>query len=61
MPRGLPKPPHLVMSKPIIHFAHANGFPARTYTKLFSLLEPDFDIRFLERHGHDPRYPVTDG
>ena len=48
------------MTKPIIHFAHANGFPARTYTKLFSFLEPKFEIRFLERHGHDPRFPVTD-
>lgn len=49
------------MSRPIIHFAHANGFPACTYTKLFSFLEPEFDIRFLERHGHDPRFPVNDG
>ncbi len=48
------------MSKEIIHFAHANGFPARTYTKLFALLEPDYEIGFLERHGHDPRFPVTD-
>ena len=49
------------MSKQIIHFAHANGFPARTYTKLFSCLEPRFDIRYLERHAHDPNFPVTDG
>jgi pimeloyl-ACP methyl ester carboxylesterase len=49
------------MSKQIIHFAHANGFPARTYTKLFSFLEPRFDIRYLERHAHDPKFPVTDG
>ncbi len=49
------------MSKEIIHFAHANGFPARTYTKLFSFLEPRFDIRYLERHAHDPKFPVTDG
>lgn len=48
------------MNKPKIHFAHANGFPARTYTKLFSFLEDDFDIGFLERHGHNPKYPVTD-
>ncbi len=48
------------MSKPKIHFAHANGFPARTYTKLFSFLETDFDIGFLERHGHQPKFPVTD-
>ncbi len=49
------------MIRNIIHFAHANGFPARTYTKVFSILEPDFEIRFLERHGHDPRYRVTNG
>lgn len=48
------------MSKPKIHFAHANGFPARTYTKLFSFLEDDFEIGFLERHGHNPKFPVTD-
>ena len=48
------------MSKPKIHFAHANGFPAGTYKKLFSFLEDDFEIGFLTRHGHDPQYPVTD-
>lgn len=48
------------MSKPKIHFAHANGFPAGTYTKLFSLLAADFEIGFLERHGHDPKFPVSD-
>ena len=49
------------MSRRIIHFAHANGFPAATYTKIFSLLKPSFEICYLERHGHDPDYPVTDG
>lgn len=48
------------MSKPVIHFAHANGFPARTYTKLFSFLADDFEIGFLTRHGHDPQFPVSD-
>jgi pimeloyl-ACP methyl ester carboxylesterase len=48
------------MSKPKIHFAHANGFPARTYSKLFALLENDFEIGWLERHGHNPKFPVTD-
>lgn len=48
------------MKKQIIHFAHANGFPAKTYNKLFSLLEADFEIGFLERHGHNPKFPVTD-
>ncbi len=49
------------MPKEIIHFAHANGFPAKTYNKLFSFLEKDFEINYLERHAHDPRFPVTDG
>jgi pimeloyl-ACP methyl ester carboxylesterase len=45
----------------IIHFAHANGFPARTYTKIFSLLEKDFDVNFIERHAHNPNFPVSEG
>ncbi len=49
------------MSKPIIHFAHANGFPAKTYNKLFSFLEKDYEINYLPRHAHNPKYPVTDG
>ena len=48
------------MNKPKIHFAHANGFPAKTYNKLFSFLEDDFEIGFLERHGHNPKFPVSD-
>jgi len=48
------------MTKPQIHFAHANGFPAKTYNKLFSLLADDFEIGFLERHGHNPKFPVSD-
>jgi surfactin synthase thioesterase subunit len=42
-----------------IHFAHANGFPAKTYTKLFSFLADEFEIGFLDRHGHNPDFPVT--
>lgn len=44
-----------------IFFAHANGFPAGTYTKLFNLLEDNFHVAFVERLGHDERFPVTDG
>lgn len=47
------------MKKPTIHFAHANGFPAKTYTKLFSYLTADFEIGYLERHAHHPDFPVT--
>jgi pimeloyl-ACP methyl ester carboxylesterase len=49
------------MPKEIIHFAHANGFPALTYSKLFSLLKDDFEIGYIERQGHDPEFPVNDG
>lgn len=48
------------MSKPKIHFAHANGFPAGTYSKLFSYLDADFEIGYLARHGHNPKFPVSD-
>jgi pimeloyl-ACP methyl ester carboxylesterase len=48
------------MSKPKIHFAHANGFPAGTYQKLFSFLKDDFEIGYLTRHGHNPKFPVSD-
>ncbi|MGI8884814.1 MAG: alpha/beta fold hydrolase [Pyrinomonadaceae bacterium] len=48
------------MPKPIIHFAHANGFPAKTYSKLFLFLESDYEINYIERHAHNPDFPVTD-
>ncbi len=48
------------MKKPTIHFAHANGFPAKTYNKLFSYLQEDFQIGYLDRHGHNPEFPVED-
>ncbi|MEO4046630.1 alpha/beta hydrolase [Pseudomonas sp. CAU 1711] len=43
-----------------IFFAHANGFPSATYAKLFDALAPDYRVRHLEQHGHDPRFPVND-
>ncbi|MNM87299.1 Alpha/beta hydrolase family protein [compost metagenome] len=42
-----------------IFFAHANGFPSATYGKLFDVLQPDYRVRHLEMHGHDPRFPVN--
>ena len=43
-----------------IFFAHANGFPSATYAKLFDALAPDYRVRHLGQHGHDPRFPVDD-
>ncbi len=45
--------------KDILHFSHANGFPASTYRTLFAELGDDYDLRFIERIGHDSRFPVT--
>ncbi|MCU6498272.1 alpha/beta hydrolase [Rugamonas sp. A1-17] len=49
------------MSKPKLHFAHANSYPAGVYRQFFALLADDFDIQALDMHGHSPRYPVSDG
>ena len=49
------------MRKEKIHFSHANGFPAKTYSKLFSFLEPRFELQYLDCHGHNPFFPVTNG
>ncbi|MRI34384.1 alpha/beta hydrolase [Endozoicomonas sp. OPT23] len=48
------------MNKTQIHFAHANGFPASSYQKLFTALEQDYDIGFIDCHGHTSEFPVTD-
>ena len=44
----------------VLHFSHANGFPAACYRKMFSYLERDFEIDYINTIGHDPRHPVTD-
>jgi pimeloyl-ACP methyl ester carboxylesterase len=49
------------MHRSVLHFSHANGFPADCYRKFFSYLEPDFRIGSINCIGHDPAYPVTDG
>jgi pimeloyl-ACP methyl ester carboxylesterase len=47
--------------KPILHFSHANSYPAGTYRQMFEQLGRDFDVRALDMHAHNPRYPVRDG
>lgn len=49
------------MTKPQLHFAHANSYPAGTYRRFFDLLSEDFDIQALDMHAHNPRYPVQTG
>ncbi|HEV7813535.1 MAG TPA: alpha/beta hydrolase [Janthinobacterium sp.] len=49
------------MSKPQLHFAHANSYPAGTYRRYVDLLRADFEVQALDMYAHDPRYPVRDG
>jgi len=49
------------MTRPLLHFSHANSYPAGTYRQLFDFLREDFDVRAFDMHGHDPAYPVGDG
>jgi pimeloyl-ACP methyl ester carboxylesterase len=49
------------MTKPKVHFAHANSYPAGTYRQFFEYLGKDFEVQALDMHGHNPRYPVQDG
>lgn len=47
-------------SKPLIIFSHGNSFPASTYGVLFQgLRSRGFQVKAIEKFGHDPRYPVT--
>ncbi|MGC1172521.1 alpha/beta hydrolase [Polaromonas sp.] len=47
-------------TKPLIVFSHGNSFPASTYGVLFqSLKTRGFQVKAIEKFGHDPRYPVT--
>lgn len=48
------------MTKPLLHFAHANGVPSAVYSKMLHALDDAFAIRTLPVLGTDPRYPVTD-
>ena len=44
----------------MIVFAHANGFPARTYRQLFEAWEKAGEpVRALPMFGHDERHPVS--
>ncbi|MCW5625313.1 MAG: alpha/beta fold hydrolase, partial [Burkholderiales bacterium] len=47
--------------KPLLQFSHANGYPARCYRVFLGTLAESFEIRFVERFGHDPARPVNDG
>lgn len=48
-------------SKPtLLHFAHANGFPAGSYNKLFSYLPNSMPVIAIDKLAHNPDYPLVD-
>jgi len=46
--------------KPLIHFAHGNGFPSPCYRQLLQCLQPQFDYCYIDKIGHSPEFPVTE-
>lgn len=48
------------MTKPLLHFAHANGVPSACYNKMLQALAPNVETCTLPVLGTDPDYPVTD-
>lgn len=48
------------MTKPIIHFAHANGLPSICYQKMLANMTDSYDIKTLPLIGVDPQFPVRD-
>ncbi len=49
------------MTRPIVHFVHANSFPAETYRLFFDHIGNHYDVHALAMHAHNPKYPVKDG
>lgn len=49
------------MKKTILHFAHANSYPAGTYRVFFEHLQQHYTVEALDMHAHNPAYPVTNG
>jgi pimeloyl-ACP methyl ester carboxylesterase len=47
--------------KPVLHFSHANGFPAPCYAAMLEPLAPRYRIGWIEALGTDPRFPPTEG
>ena len=46
--------------KPLIIFSHGNSFPASTYGVMVRSLEArGYQVRSVEKFGHDPAYPVS--
>lgn len=43
-----------------IYFAHGNGFPSPCYQQLLTVLQTRYECGYIDRIGHDSRFPVTE-
>jgi pimeloyl-ACP methyl ester carboxylesterase len=43
----------------IVFFAHANGFPANSYAKLFAHLSDNIELIALDKFAHNPEFPLN--
>lgn len=49
-----------VEAHPLVVFSHGNSFPGATYGVLFrSLRARGYQVKAVDKFGHDPRFPVT--
>lgn len=46
------------MSKPVLSFVHANGFPGQSYRSVWAPLSQYFELQIVDRLGHHPDYPI---
>jgi pimeloyl-ACP methyl ester carboxylesterase len=46
--------------KPILHFAHGNGFPSPCYRQMLMPLEAEFDCCYIDKIGHAKAFPIND-
>lgn len=43
----------------LVHFAHANGFPAQSYRKLFDHVDESCELIALDKFAHNPDFPLN--
>jgi pimeloyl-ACP methyl ester carboxylesterase len=49
------------MRRPVLHFSHANGFPAPAYRSMLGFLEASFRVSTIAALGMDERHPPSEG
>lgn len=46
--------------KPVLHFAHGNGFPSPCYHQMLTVLNASFTCTYIDKIGHEADFPVSD-